>query len=746
MTPKVPIRIGLLTSGGDAQGMNAAVRSIVRSALNRAVEVYGIYEGYTGMVEGGERIRILSWDSVGGILHQGGTILGSSRCDAFRTRKGRRQAALNLILQGINHLIVIGGDGSLTGANIFRKEWPSLVEDLLKKELIDQTIAAKYPTLKIAGLVGSIDNDMHGTDMTIGADTALHRITEAIDAIASTAASHQRTFVIEVMGRNCGYLALMSALATGASWVLIPENPPTVDNWEERMCEILKAKRQAGRRDTIVVVSEGAIDKHGTPIKSEYVKNVLEERLGEATRLTILGHVQRGGAPSAFDRNLGTLLGYAAVDHILSADYGDQPQLIGIRGNRVTTSPLMNCIDKTHAVSDAIKANKYQDAMILRGGSFNEAYWTYLTTVRTIPHPPKPGQKRLRLAILHSGSPAPGMNTAARAAVRLGIDRGHIMLAIHNGFRGLATGEITEVGWLSVNGWASRGGAELGTNRYVPSGRDFYDIAKNIEEFQLDGILVIGGWTGYQGAYALLENRKNYPAFDIPIICMPATINNNLPGSELSVGADTALNNIVDAIDKIKQSAVAQNRCFVVEVMGRDCGYLALMSGMATGAERVYLNEEGVTLRDLQTDVENLIKGFKQGKRLGLMIRNENANRIYTINFMCALFEEEGGELFDVRQAILGHLQQGGDPSPFDRIQATRLATSCIEYLIDLSENASKKCAYTGLAGKDYKFHILDDFPRTIDDSLLRPKDQWWMDLQQIAKIMAQPGPLSKSD
>ena len=129
----------------------------------------------------------------------------------------------------------------------------------------------------------------------------------------------------------------------------------------------LKLKRQAGRRDTIVVVSEGAIDKHGTPIKSEYVKNVLEERLGEATRLTILGHVQRGGSPSAFDRNLGTLLGYAAVDHILSADYGDQPQLIGIRGNRVTTSPLMNCIDKTHSVSDAIKANKYQDAMILRG-------------------------------------------------------------------------------------------------------------------------------------------------------------------------------------------------------------------------------------------------------------------------------------------------------------------------------------------------------------------------------------------
>jgi 6-phosphofructokinase 1 len=742
MAPANTTRIGLLTSGGDAQGMNAAVRSVVRSALNREVEVYGIFEGYTGMVEGGERISKLSWESVGGILQQGGTILGSSRCDAFRTRKGRRQAALNLIKLGIDHLIIIGGDGSLTGANIFRKEWPSLVEDLVKKGLIDKKTADKHPALLIAGLVGSIDNDMHGTDMTIGADSALHRITEAIDAIASTAASHQRTFVVEVMGRNCGYLALMSALATGASWVLIPEHPPTADNWEERMCDILKAKRDAGRRDTIVVVSEGAIDKHGNPIKSEYVKQVLEEQLGEATRLTILGHVQRGGSPSAFDRNLGTLLGYAAVELILDADYGDDPQLIGIRGNRVTSSPLMENIDKTHTVADTIKRGSYEEAMTLRGGSFSEAFRTYRTTVRTIPHPPTPEQRRLRLAILHSGSPAPGMNTATRAAARLGIDQGHIMLGIRNGFRGLVKGYIEELGWMSVQGWASRGGAELGTNRYVPSGRDFYDIARNIEDLRLDGLLIIGGWTAYEGAYALLENRKNYPSFEIPIVCLPATINNNLPGSELSIGADTALNNIVDAVDKIKQSAVAQNRCFVVEVMGRDCGYLALMSGMATGAERVYLNEDGITLRDLQSDVKNLIKGFKQGKRLGLMIRNENANPIYTSDFISALFEEEGGDLFDVRKAILGHLQQGGNPSPFDRIQATRFATRGIEYLIELTVIESMQCSFIDLATKELKFHILDDFPRLIDESHFRPKDQWWMDLQKIAKIMAQPGPI----
>lgn len=746
MTSKENKRIGVLTSGGDAPGMNAAVRAVVRSALNRGVDVYAIYEGYSGMVAGGDRIRKLRWESVGGILQRGGTVIGSARCEEFRTRDGRKKAAQNLIENGIDHLIIIGGDGSLTGANIFRQEWSDLVNDLVQEERINQETASKYPSLKIAGLVGSIDNDMDGTDMTIGADTALHRITEAIDAITSTAASHQRTFVVEVMGRNCGYLALMSALATGASWLLIPEHPPSVDNWEEIMCEILRAKRDAGRRDTIVVVSEGSIDKHGNPIRSEYVKQLLEECLGEETRLTILGHVQRGGSPSAFDRNLGTLLGYAAVEHILNMDADDQPQLIGMRGNRVTTSPLMSCVEKTHSVANAIKSKQYYEAMNLRGGSFRESFTTYRTTVRTLPQPTQPGQTRLRLAILHSGSPAPGMNTATRAAVRLGLDRGHIMLGIDNGFKGLAAGTIKEMDWLSVNGWASRGGAELGTNRHVPHDRDFYAIARSIEKFHIDGFLVIGGWTAYQTAYTLTMNRKNYPAFEIPIICLPASINNNLPGSELSIGADTALNNIVEVIDKIKQSAVAQNRCFVVEVMGRDCGYLALMSGLATGAERVYLNEEGVSLHELQTDVEHLKEGFTRGKRLGLLIRNEHANPIYTTGFMSALFEEEGGDLFDVRQAILGHLQQGGDPSPFDRIQATRLATRCIEQLIELVENNSKESAFVGFVGNELKFHIIEDFPRMIDISLLRPKVQWWMDLREIAKILAQPGPKIPSE
>lgn len=734
-------RLAVLTSGGDAPGMNAALRAIVRMALNRGVEVYAIYEGYQGMIDGGDRIRKMSWDDVGGILHRGGTIIGTARCDAFRTHEGRRLAARNLLTHEIDNLIVIGGDGSLTGAHIFRQEWPTLLRELVEMGEISQATADKHANLTVMGLVGSIDNDMFGTDMTIGADTALHRITEAVDAISSTAASHQRTFVVKVMGRNCGYLALMSALATGADWVLIPENPPNIDNWEEKMCNDLKAGRKAGRRDSIVIIAEGAQDRHGNPIGSTHVANVLEERLGEEVRVTVLGHVQRGGKPSAFDRNLGTLMGHAAVEAILSATPETEPQLICLRGNRIVQTPLMKCVEQTRAVAEAIAAHDYEQAMNLRGSNFKEAFHTLRTLLRSLPHAPLPGQKRLRLAVMNSGAPAPGMNTAIRAAVRIGLDKGHIMFGVTNGFQGLIDGSLKEMDWMSVNGWASTGGSELGANREIPSGRDFYAIARTLEKYEIQGLLVIGGWSAYKGAYQLYCERDNYPAFNIPIICLPATINNNLPGSELSIGADTALNNIVWAVDRIKQSAIAQQRCFVVEVMGRRCGYLALMSGLATGAERVYLHEEGVTLRDLQADLDLLVKGFEHGKRLGLMIRNENANDVYDSGFMAALFEEEGGGLFDVRQTILGHVQQGGDPSPFDRIQATRLAAKCIEFLIENAQTETPESAFIGLESGGIQIHNIEEMPRLLDEANQRPKKQWWLDLVPIAKVLAQLGP-----
>ena len=731
-------QLAVLTSGGDAQGMNAAVRSVVRTALDQGIKVFAIYEGYQGMVDGGDQIRPMDWNSVGGILHKGGTIIGTARSEAFRTYEGRLKAASNLLLRGIDRLVVIGGDGSLTGANIFRQEWPNLVNDLVQNGTISIEIGKQHPQLYIAGLVGSIDNDMVGTDMTIGADTALHRITEAVDAITSTAASHQRTFVVKVMGRNCGYLALMGALATGADWVLIPESPPDTENWEQVMCDRLIAGRRAGRRDSIVIIAEGARDRKGNPIGSTHVSNVLETAMGEEVRVTVLGHVQRGGSPSAFDRNLGTLMGHAAVQSVMSANEESVPQLIGMRGNRISQSPLMECVENTHKVADLIANLDYAQATNMRGSSFKEAFETLKTMLRALPHPPHADQKILRLAVMHAGAPAPGMNAAVRAAVRIGLDRGHTMLGIRNGLQGILNDEISEMNWMSVNGWAPTGGSELGTTRRLPSGSEFYMVARAFEKHQVQGLLLIGGWTAYQTAYQLLTQRENYPAFNIPIVCLPASINNNLPGSELSIGADTALNNIVEAVDKIKDSAVALRRAFIVEVMGRKCGYLAMMSGMATGAEKIYMHEDGVSLRDLANDVETLTEGFKQGKRLGLFIRNEECNPIYTTSFMCSLFEEEGKDWFDVRQSILGHLQQGGNPSPFDRIQATRLATRCIDYLISNAESEQTSCAFIGLQGKDIKFHNLEDFQRMVDMKNQRPKDQWWLSLKPIVNTLSQ--------
>jgi 6-phosphofructokinase 1 len=201
----------------------------------------------------------------------------------------------------------------------------------------------------------------------------------------------------------------------------------------------------------------------------------------------------------------------------------------------------------------------------------------------------------------------------------------------------------------------------------------------------------------------------------------------------------------MDAVDKIKRSAVASRRCFVVEVMGAYCGYLALMSGLATGSERVYLHEDGIALVDLQKDLDYLITGFTRGKRLGLIIRNEYAHSVYTTDFMVRLFEAEGGELFDVRQAILGHLQQGGNPSPFDRIQATQLATRCIDYLITEAGKADPDSAFIGFEAGQVQFTGMEDYPRMINKTYRRPKKQWWMELRPIARVLAQPKPRSQT-
>lgn len=733
--PAPPSSIGVLTSGGDAAGMNPAVRAVIRTALHHDIDVYAIHEGYQGLVDGGDLIQRMETTDADGILHKGGTSIGTARCKAFRTREGRRAAVRNMLERGIDALVVIGGDGSLTGANEFRSEWSGLVAELVAAGEIDQSTADDHPFLRLVGLVGSIDNDMSGTDMTIGADTALHRIVEAMDALRSTASSHQRTFVVEVMGRHCGYLALMASLATAANWVLIPEQPPA-EGWAEQMCRDIKAGRTIGRRQSVVVVAEGAHDCDGNPITAEQIRRLLEENLGEDTRITTLGHVQRGGAPSAFDRYLATLLGHAAVERLLTDEPHAPAQLIGLKGNRVVTSPLMECVEQTHAVAERIKARDYEGAMLLRGGSFRQSYKILQTVQQAAPRPTPAGRRRFRIAVVHGGGLAPGMNTALRAAVRLGLDRGYSVLAVKNGFRGLRRGEVQEMGWMDVSGWVSDGGAEIGTNRYVPSGDAIGQIAEQLAAHRIDGLLMAGGWSGYAAAHALHRNRQQYPALDIPIVCMPMTINNDVPGTELSIGSDTALNNIVSDVDKIRQAAVATRRVVVVEVMGNDCGYLALLSGIASGAERIYMPEDGITLDDLTSDIHAFAEGFRSGKRLGLIIRSEGADPVYNTWFITSLFEKEGGDLFDARQVALGHIQEGGDPSPFDRIHATSLTARCVEFLSDQLEAGGRASAMIGFQSGRLQFTDLTSYPALIENRVQRPVEQRWRERRELAQIM----------
>uniref|UniRef100_A0A6Q2X075 6-phosphofructokinase n=1 Tax=Esox lucius TaxID=8010 RepID=A0A6Q2X075_ESOLU len=697
-------------------GMNAAVRAVVRMGIYVGAKVYFIREGYQGMVDGGEdNIEEASWESVSSMLQMGGTVIGSARCKEFRTHEGRLKAAHNLVQRGITNLCVIGGDGSLTGANLFREEWSGLLEELVQQGSVDEDAVQKYSALHIVGMVGSIDNDFCGTDMTIGTDSALHRIIEVVDAIMTTAQSHQRTFVLEVMGRHCGYLALVSALACGADWVLIPEMPPE-DGWEEKMCQKLSATRCRGSRLNIIIVAEGAIDRHGKAITGSVVKDLVVRCLGFDTRVTILGHVQRGGTPSAFDRILASRMGVEAVLALLETTANTPACVVSLCGNQAVRLPLMECVQMTQEVQKAMDEKKFEEAVKLRG-----SYRTYCHR-----------------------APAAGMNAAVRSAVRVGISEGHKMFAVNDGFEGFYKGQIKEIKWADVGGWTGQGGSLLGTKRTLPA-KHVEKIAEQMRANNINALLVIGG---FECLLQLYEARSVYEEFCIPMCMLPATISNNVPGTDLSIGADTALNAIVETCDRIKQSASGtKRRVFIIETMGGYCGYLASVGGLAAGADAAYIYEEPFDIRDLQSNVEHLTEKMKGAIQRGLVLRNENSNENYTTDFIYQLYSEEGKGVFDCRKNVLGHMQQGGAPSPFDRNFGTKISAKAMQWLSKkLKEtfrqgrvfaNTEDSCCLLGMRRRALVFQPVVQLKDETDFVHRIPKEQWWLKLRPLMKILA---------
>lgn len=735
--------IGVLTSGGDAQGMNAAVRAVTRMGIYVGAKVFLIYEGYEGLVEGGENIKPATWLSVSNIIQLGGTVIGSARCKAFTTREGRRAAAYNLVQRGITNLCVIGGDGSLTGANVFRSEWGGLLEELVREGKISETTAQTYSHLSIAGLVGSIDNDFCGTDMTIGTDSALHRIMEVIDAITTTAQSHQRTFVLEVMGRHCGYLALVSALASGADWLFIPEAPPE-DGWENFMCERLGETRSRGSRLNIIILAEGAIDRNGKPISSSYVKDLVVRRLGFDTRVTVLGHVQRGGTPSAFDRVLSSKMGMEAVMALLEATPDTAACVVSLSGNQSVRLPLMECVQVTKDVQKAMDGKRFDEAIQLRGRSFENNWNIY----KLLAHQKVSKEKtNFSLALLNVGAPAAGMNAAVRSAVRTGISQGHTVYVVHDGFEGLAKGQVQEVGWHDVAGWLGRGGSMLGTKRTLPKAH-VEAIVENLRAYSIHALLVIGGFEAYEGVLQLVEARARYEELCIVMCVIPATISNNVPGTDFSLGSDTAVNAAMESCDRIKQSASGtKRRVFIVETMGGYCGYLATVAGIAVGADAAYVFEDPFNIHDLEANVEHMTEKMKTDIQRGLVLRNEKCHEHYTTEFLYNLYSSEGKGVFDCRTNVLGHLQQGGAPTPFDRNYGTKLGVKAMLWMSDklravyrkgrVFANAPDSACVIGLRKKVVAFSPVTELKEQTDFEHRMPREQWWLNLRLMLKMLA---------
>lgn len=313
------MRIAVLTSGGDAPGMNGAIRAVTRTALSHGWEVLGVRHGYAGVLAG-DLVPLTSPD-VGGILHRGGTVLGSARAPEFRTEEGQERGLANLRDAGVDALVVIGGNGSQTGSYaLCRRGFP------------------------VVGVASTIDNDLVGTDISIGVDTALNVALESVDRLKTTASSHRRAFLVEVMGRDCGYLALAVGIASGAEAVVIPE----IESPPQAVLGRLRDAYERGNTHAVVIVAEGA--RHGTDeLLAMCADN--EEELGFGLRATILGHVQRGGDPGAFDRLLASRLGAGAVDQLVR---GNDGVLVGLLGNRVSATPLTEVVEDRKDLSDEL--------------------------------------------------------------------------------------------------------------------------------------------------------------------------------------------------------------------------------------------------------------------------------------------------------------------------------------------------------------------------------------------------------
>ncbi|EPB71547.1 putative 6-phosphofructokinase [Ancylostoma ceylanicum] len=624
--------------------MNSAIRSIVRYGLRKNCRIFFVYEGYEGLIT--NKVEEATWESVSNIIHKGGTMIGASRSEGFRKREERKQAAITLHTHKIYYLVCIGGDGALTGISIFRDEWEGLTQELLKEGKITQEQAEMGKHLYVVGIAGTIDNDFIGTDRTIGFDSAMARVIECVDALAATADSLQRTFVVEVMSKDCGSLALTAAIALEADFVFIPEVPPSQD-WPDVLCSHLQRKRNVGSRLHIIIVSEGAADADKKPITVDDIKKIIEDKLKLIAE-----------PPNFF---------------------------FGVSKN---------------------------------------------------------------FGVIHVGSPAAGMNGVTHAFVRIANHSKFNVYGIEGSWEGLMEGKFRELNWGNVAGWMSRGGSELGSKRQLPT--DVEKIAEALNDQNIEGLLIVGGFEAFHSAKILQDARNNYAALNIPIIVIPCSIANNVPGTCNAIGTDTALNEICRQVDNIQQGARgsrkglflknpgkskyspsrARSRVEIIETMGERCGFLATMTALATGADRVLTFQQEFTEKDLRRMVKDASLKAERGLGHYKIVRCEGANDTMTCDYIKSVFDKLGAEdQLTTRVDVLCHAQEGGPPSAFDRQMGLRKAIYAFQGFMDPKKMGESDCCVLGLVGRTLKFTPVSELVKEVCFEHRLPLKQWWMSL-----------------
>ena len=621
---KSNLTIGVLTSGGDAPGMNAAVRAVVRTAIADGMQVKGIRRGFSGLID--EDIIDLDGRSVADTIQRGGTFLYTARCPEMMTSEGQDKAAENCRKHGIDALVVIGGDGSFRGC-----------------------LSLRQRGINVVGIPGTIDLDIACTEYTIGFDTAVNTAMEAIDKIRDTSTSQERCSIIEVMGRHAGYIALWCGLANGAEAVLTTE---LYKYQEQKLIEDIQTKRNSGRKHYIIINAEGIGDSEGMAKRIQYAT-------GMPTSATILGYLQRGGSPTCMDRVFASAMGAKAVDILCN---GGKNRVVAYKNGEFMDFDMDEALSMKKTLDPFLV--EMLDKLTRKGNSRVMKNEGILESVDT-----EDKKEKKTIGVLTSGIDAPGMNAAIRAVVRSAIGYNMKVIGFHRGYNGLVEKDYIEMSNKTMSETVQRGGTLLlaaDCEKFMTED-GMNKALKTIKELKIDALVIIGGNGTMRGGIDLIKHGVN-------VIGIPATIDLDVACTEYTIGFDTAVNTAMSAIDKVRDTSQSHERCSIIEVAGKRSGHNALWCGIANGAEEIITNE--YFDHNIQRIISDIISKKKLGKRLHLIV---NAESVGKSSSMAKDIEFATG--LETRATILGCLQSGGTPSCKDRVYASAMGGKAVQII-----------------------------------------------------------------